>query len=66
MKTQVRVKTEKIKPTYHNSSRHSIPFQPKSNERWRHQNDAGNKNCGEVKWSIPREDEIHFEAAVIT
>lgn len=60
------MQNKELKLTYHNSSRHGIPFQPKSNKRWCHQNDPRDKNCSEVKWSISREDEIHFEAAVIT
>lgn len=43
------MQNKELKLTYHNSSRHGIPFQPKSNKRRCHQNDPRDKNCSEVK-----------------
>lgn len=55
-----------IRLTDHHSRRHGIPFEPECDEGAGYQNNAGDENCGEIKGPIPREDQIHFQAAVIT
>lgn len=51
--------------TYHHPSGNRIPLQPKCDERRCHQNNTGNKNCCEVKSSVPCERQLHFETAVV-
>lgn len=52
--------------TDHHSRWHGIPFEPECDEGAGYQNNAGDENCSEVEGAIPREDQVHFQAAVIT
>lgn len=52
--------------TDHHSRRHGVPFEPECDEGAGYQNNAWDENRGEVEGAIPREDQIHLQAAVIT
>ena len=50
----------------HDARRHRVPLEPERDERRRHQNYPGNKNCREVEGPVTREDQVHTKAAVVT
>jgi len=55
-----------VRLTDHHSRRHGIPFEPECDEGAGYQNNARDENRGKVEGAIPREDQIHLQAAVIT
>lgn len=52
--------------TYHGAGRYRIPLQPERNEGRGDQDYSRYKNGGEVKRSVPREYQVHLQAAVVS
>lgn len=60
-------KTEQISKTrtYHDSCWNGVPFQPESDEGRCDQDYSRYEYCREVEGSVPREDQVDFQAAVV-
>lgn len=57
-------RTPKVR-TYHNPRRYRVPFQPERDE-WRSDQDYSRyEHCREVESSVPGEDEVYLETAVV-
>lgn len=52
--------------TDHHARRHGVPLQPEGDERAGDQDHAGDEDRGEVERAVPREDQVHLQAAVVT
>lgn len=51
--------------TYHGAGRHRVPLEPEGNEGRGDQDNSRNEHGREIKCSIPREYQIHLQAAVV-